>query len=107
MPGGSRVASSANGSYRGLAATANHFARETHMDELAHLVGMDSLEFRLKNLTESRLRAVLQTAANRELSASKNRAKFRRRYEGQRGYVQGSDLLRAERQSAERRKDLA
>jgi isoquinoline 1-oxidoreductase len=53
------------GSYRGLAATANHFARETHMDELAHLVGMDSLEFRLKNLTEPRLRAVLQTAANR------------------------------------------
>ena len=53
------------GSYRGLAATANHFARETHMDELAHLVGIDPLEFRLKNLTEPRLRAVLQTAANR------------------------------------------
>src|SRR5262249_22053830 len=29
------------GSYRGLAATANHFARESHMDELAHLVKMD------------------------------------------------------------------
>ena len=26
------------GSYRGLAATANHFARESHMDELAHAV---------------------------------------------------------------------
>ncbi len=35
------------------------------MDELAHLVGMDSLEFRLKNLAEPRLRAVLQAAANR------------------------------------------
>ena len=33
------------GSYRGLAATANHFARETHMDELAHAVKMDALEF--------------------------------------------------------------
>ena len=29
------------GSYRGLAATANHFAREVHMDELAQKVGMD------------------------------------------------------------------
>ncbi len=29
------------GSYRGLAATANHFAREVHMDELAQLVRMD------------------------------------------------------------------
>jgi len=53
------------GSYRGLAATANHFARETHMDELAHLVGLDPLEFRLKNLKDPRLRAVLQTAAER------------------------------------------
>jgi isoquinoline 1-oxidoreductase len=51
------------GSYRGLAATANHFARETHMDELAHLVKMDPLAFRLKNLKDERLRAVLEAAA--------------------------------------------
>ncbi len=56
------------GSYRGLAATANHFARESHVDALAHAVGIDPLEFRLKNLSESnkeqqRLRAVLQAAA--------------------------------------------
>ncbi len=51
------------GSYRGLAATANHFARESHMDDLAHAVGMDPLEFRLKNLKDERLRAVLQAAA--------------------------------------------
>jgi len=51
------------GSYRGLAATANHFAREVHMDELAHTVKMDPLEFRLKNLKEPRLRAVLEAAA--------------------------------------------
>src|SRR5262249_49821218 len=37
------------GSYRGLAATANHFARESAMDELAHAIGMDALEFRLTN----------------------------------------------------------
>jgi CO/xanthine dehydrogenase Mo-binding subunit len=53
------------GSYRGLAATANHFARESHMDELAHAIGMDPLEFRLKNLSDPRLRAVFQAAADR------------------------------------------
>jgi isoquinoline 1-oxidoreductase len=53
------------GSYRALAATANHFARETHMDELAGLVGMDPLEFRLKNAQDARLRAVLEAAAEK------------------------------------------
>ena len=53
------------GSYRGLAATANHFARESHMDELAQLVKMDPLEFRLKNLKNERLRAVFQAAAEK------------------------------------------
>ncbi|MFL5733619.1 MAG: xanthine dehydrogenase family protein molybdopterin-binding subunit, partial [Chloroflexia bacterium] len=57
------------GSYRALAATANHFARESHMDELAHLIGMDPLAFRLRNLpadeTGERLRAVLLAAAER------------------------------------------
>lgn len=53
------------GSYRALAATANHFARESHMDELAHALKMDPLEFRLKNLTDARLRAVFQAAAER------------------------------------------
>jgi isoquinoline 1-oxidoreductase len=51
------------GSYRALAATANHFARESHMDELAHTVKMDPLEFRLKNLKNERLRAVFEAAA--------------------------------------------
>jgi nicotinate dehydrogenase subunit B len=53
------------GSYRGLAATANHFAREVHMDELARALHMDPLEFRLKNLKDARLRAVLEAAAER------------------------------------------
>ena len=51
------------GSYRGLAATANHFARESHMDDLAELVGMDPLEFRLKNLSHERMREVLKATA--------------------------------------------
>ena len=53
------------GSYRALAATANHFARESFMDELAHLVNLDPLEFRLKNLKNERLRAVFQAAAKK------------------------------------------
>jgi isoquinoline 1-oxidoreductase len=59
------------GSYRALAATANHFARESHMDELAQLAGMDPLDFRLWNLPDesdlgqSRLRAVLVAATER------------------------------------------
>jgi isoquinoline 1-oxidoreductase len=52
-----------SGSYRGLAATANHFARETHMDALASLAQIDPLEFRLKNLSDARMRGVLEAAA--------------------------------------------
>lgn len=52
-----------SGSYRGLAATANFFARESHMDSLARAAQMDPLEFRLKNLDDPRLRAVLEAAA--------------------------------------------
>ena len=51
------------GSYRALAATANHVARESLMDELASAAGLDPLEFRLRNLDDSRLRAVLEDAA--------------------------------------------
>ena len=37
------------GSYRGLGAPQGHFALEAHMDRLAEALGMDPLEFRLKN----------------------------------------------------------
>jgi nicotinate dehydrogenase subunit B len=52
------------GSYRGLAATANHFARETHMDALARVAQIDPVAFRVKNLSNERMRAVLEAAAN-------------------------------------------
>jgi len=51
------------GSYRCLAATANHFARESNMDDLARLVGLDPLEFRRRNLENQRLLAVLEASA--------------------------------------------
>jgi isoquinoline 1-oxidoreductase len=53
------------GSYRTLAATANNFARECAMDELAAAAGVDSLKFRIAHLDNPRLRAVLETAAQR------------------------------------------
>lgn len=52
-----------SGSYRALAAPANHFARETHLDELAKALELDPLELRLRNLREPRLRAVFEAAA--------------------------------------------
>jgi nicotinate dehydrogenase subunit B len=61
------------GSYRGLAATANHFAREAHMDEIAGSVKMDPLEFRLKNLKDERLRAVFEEGG-KQFGWSKPRA---------------------------------
>jgi isoquinoline 1-oxidoreductase len=53
------------GSYRALAATANHFARESHMDELAAAAGEDPVEFRLSHLEDARLADVLRAAAER------------------------------------------
>ncbi len=51
------------GSYRALAATGNNFARESHMDEWAHALGRDPLEFRLAHISDARLREVLETGA--------------------------------------------
>jgi isoquinoline 1-oxidoreductase len=50
-----------HGSYRALAATANSFAREVAMDELAAMVNQNPLAFRLAHLApDDRLRAVLE-----------------------------------------------
>ena len=54
-----------SGSYRALASTANIFARESFMDELAAVAKADPLEFRLRHLANDRLRAVLVAAADR------------------------------------------
>jgi isoquinoline 1-oxidoreductase len=52
-----------HGSYRALAATANNFAREVFIDELAAAAGTDPLAFRLAHLENPRLQAVLEKAA--------------------------------------------
>lgn len=54
-----------HGSYRALASTANNFARESFVDELAHAAGRDPLEYRLAYLEDPRLRAVLELAAEK------------------------------------------
>jgi isoquinoline 1-oxidoreductase len=53
------------GSYRGLAATANHYAREMHMDEIARRLGVDAVAFRMNHLKDERMRAVLTEAARK------------------------------------------
>ena len=53
------------GSYRALAATANAFARESHIDEVAKHCGADPLEFRLRHIRDDRLATVLRAAAER------------------------------------------
>ncbi len=53
------------GSYRGLAATANHYVREMHMDAVARATGVDAVEFRLRHLKDERMRAVLTAVASK------------------------------------------
>jgi len=51
------------GSYRALASSANIFAIESTMDDLALMAGMDPLEFRLKHLENVRLTNILKATA--------------------------------------------
>ena len=53
------------GSYRALAATANTFARECFLDELAHAAGVEPLALRRRSLPAGRLRDALEAAAER------------------------------------------
>jgi isoquinoline 1-oxidoreductase len=54
-----------SGSYRSLGGAANHFARESHIDEIAATLGIDPVELRLRNLSHPRFRRVLESAAER------------------------------------------
>jgi nicotinate dehydrogenase subunit B len=48
------------GPYRSLAAAGNVFARESHIDEWAAATKTDPWEFRMKNIADERLRAVME-----------------------------------------------
>jgi nicotinate dehydrogenase subunit B len=50
---------------RALGATANVFAIESFMDELAAAAGADPVEFRLRHLKDPRARAVIETVATK------------------------------------------
>jgi CO/xanthine dehydrogenase Mo-binding subunit len=50
---------------RSLGAYANVFAIESFMDELAHKVGADPVEFRLRHLADQRARAVIEAVAEK------------------------------------------
>jgi CO/xanthine dehydrogenase Mo-binding subunit len=55
----------ATGPWRAPNNNTNSFARESHIDVMAAEAGIDPLEFRLKNLTDKRMRNVLQAAADK------------------------------------------
>jgi isoquinoline 1-oxidoreductase len=51
------------GPWRAPGANMNVFAMESQIDQMASAAGVDPLEFRLRNLTDPRMRSVLQAAA--------------------------------------------
>lgn len=51
------------GPWRAPSVNSNTFGRESHIDVMAAQGGFDPLEFRLNNLTDARVRHVLETAA--------------------------------------------
>ena len=55
----------ATGPWRAPGNNTNTYARESHIDMLAAKAGMDSVEFRLKNLKDERMRRVLQAVAEK------------------------------------------
>jgi isoquinoline 1-oxidoreductase len=79
----------ATGPWRAPGNNTNTFARESHIDMLAAKVGMDPVEFRLKNLNDERMQRVLQAAAN-NFGWSPAKAPGKRGYRGY-GVACGTD----------------
>jgi isoquinoline 1-oxidoreductase len=53
------------GAWRAPGNNTNTFARESHIDILAAQAGIDPVEFRLRNLSDAKMRRVLETTASR------------------------------------------
>jgi isoquinoline 1-oxidoreductase len=51
------------GPWRGPSVNTNTFARESHLDILANRAGVDPVEFRLRHLSDKRMRRVIEAAA--------------------------------------------
>jgi CO/xanthine dehydrogenase Mo-binding subunit len=60
---GASVHPFATGAWRGPGANMNVFAAESQIDIMASALGVDPLEFRLRNLTDAQMMQVLQAAA--------------------------------------------
>jgi nicotinate dehydrogenase subunit B len=88
---------------RSLGAYANVFAIESFMDELAHVIGVDPLDFRLRHLDDPRARAVLTAAAERAGFAGRRREPGRghglafARYKNQKAYAAVAVEVRVDR----------
>jgi nicotinate dehydrogenase subunit B len=81
-------------SLRGLGSQTNVFAIESSMDELAHMAGVDPIEFRLRHLIDPRGRAVLEKVAamanwkaGQQLGANQGRGIGFARYKNLAGYM--------------------
>jgi len=55
----------ATGPWRAPGNNTNTFARESHMDIMAAMAGIDPVEFRIRNLTDRRMRNTLKAAAEK------------------------------------------
>ena len=88
-----------HGSYRALASTANTFAAENFMDELAVAADRDPLEFRLAHLENPRLSRVLEEAAKQFdwTNRRNNKREYRRRHRLWHGQRIGGRRLRGNR----------
>jgi isoquinoline 1-oxidoreductase len=62
---GEKMHTIGTGPWRAPHNNTNSFARESHIDVMAARAGMDPLEFRLKNLTDERMRGVLKAAGEK------------------------------------------
>lgn len=65
LKGGERMHDLNTGPWRAPDNNTNSFARESHMDVMAAKAGMDPLEFRLNNISDPKVRAVLNACAEK------------------------------------------